>query len=415
MKSLLSKLSLLAAFVLLFSVNTNANCILVCDSNGQNCEWRLADQVTPCPNAIITAVPFLRIVSDARSGTMGDAGIAISGDANAMHFNQSKLAMADEELGVSATYTPWLRALGLTDVYLAYLTGYKKIDDLQAVGVGLRYFSLGDIAFTDINGNAIGNGRPNEFEITAAYSRMLTDKFSAGIGAKFIYSNLASGQEVNGQQIEVGTAGAADISLTYETPVEVNGKESNLTLGLAITNIGSKITYTNAANNEKDFIPTNLGVGVAWEMNFDEYNSMTFTTDINKLLVPTRCLGENEFDCDVDQNGIDDWREESPVGGAFSSFGDAPGGFSEEIRELMYSFGVEYWYDKQFAVRAGYYTEHQTKGNRSFFTVGLGLKYNIFGLNFSYLVPTTNQRNPLDNTLRFSLLFDFGAFSTIDE
>ncbi|MCR9285884.1 type IX secretion system outer membrane channel protein PorV [Saprospiraceae bacterium] len=415
MKSLLSKLSLLAAFVLLFSVNTNANCILVCDSNGQNCEWRLADQVTPCPNAIITAVPFLRIVSDARSGAMGDAGIAISGDANAMHFNQSKLAMADEELGVSATYTPWLRALGLTDVYLAYLTGYKKIDDLQAVGVGLRYFSLGDIAFTDINGNAIGNGRPNEFEITAAYSRMLTDKFSAGIGAKFIYSNLASGQEVNGQQIEVGTAGAADISLTYETPVEVNGKESNLTLGLAITNIGSKITYTNAANNEKDFIPTNLGVGVAWEMNFDEYNSMTFTTDINKLLVPTRCLGENEFDCDVDQNGIDDWREESPVGGAFSSFGDAPGGFSEEIRELMYSFGVEYWYDKQFAVRAGYYTEHQTKGNRSFFTVGLGLKYNIFGLNFSYLVPTTNQRNPLDNTLRFSLLFDFGAFSTIDE
>jgi hypothetical protein len=415
MKSLLSKLSLLGAFVCLFSVNTNANCILVCDSNGENCEWRLADQVTPCPNAIITAVPFLRIVSDARSGAMGDAGIAISADANAMHFNQSKLAMATEDLGVSATYTPWLRALGLTDVYLAYLTGYKKIDDLQAVGVGLRYFSLGDIAFTDINGNAIGNGRPNEFEVTLAYSRKLTDKFSAAVGAKFIYSNLASGQEVNGQQIEVGTAGAADFSFTYQTPVEVNGNESNLTIGLAASNIGSKITYTNAANNERDFIPTNLGLGVAWEMNFDEYNSMTFTTDINKLMVPTRCLGENEFDCDTDQNGVDDWREESPIGGVFSSFGDAPGGFSEELRELMFSFGVEYWYDKQFAVRAGYYTENQTKGNRSFFTVGLGLKYNIFGLNFSYLVPTTNQRNPLDNTLRFSLLFDFGAFSTVDE
>lgn len=415
MKSLLSKLSLLGAFVMLFSVNTNANCILVCDASGENCEWRLPDQVTPCPNAIITAVPFLRIVSDARSGAMGDAGIAISGDANAMHFNQSKLAMASEDLGVSATYTPWLRALGLTDVYLAYLTGYYKLDDLQAVGVGLRYFSLGDINFTDINGNAIGNGRPNEFEITAAYSRKLTDKFSAAVGAKFIYSNLASGQEVNGQQIEVGTAGAADISLTYQTPVEVNGKESNLTLGMAITNIGSKITYTNAANNEKDFIPTNLGIGAAWELNFDDYNSMTFTTDINKLLVPTRCLGETDQDCDSDLNGIDDWREESPIGGIFSSFGDAPGGFSEEIKELMYSFGVEYWYDKQFAVRAGYYTENQTKGNRSFFTVGLGLKYNIFGLNFSYLVPTTNQRNPLDNTLRFSLLFDFGAFSTLDE
>jgi len=415
MKSLLPKFSLLGAFMVMFATITSANCILVCDSNGKNCEWRLPDQVTPCPNAIITAVPFLRIVSDARSGAMGDAGIAISPDANAMHFNQSKLAMAEEELGVSATYTPWLRALGLTDVYLAYLTGYYKLDDLQAVGVGLRYFSLGDISFTDINGNAIGSGRPNEFEITAAYSRKLTDKFSAAVGAKFIYSNLASGQQVNGQQIEVGTAGAADISMTYETPVEVNGKESNLTLGLAITNIGSKITYTNAANNEKDYIPTNLGIGAAWQLNFDEYNSMTFTTDINKLLVPTRCLGENEFDCDKDQNGIDDWREQSPIGAIFSSFSDAPGGFSEELKELMYSFGVEYWYDKQFAVRAGYYTENQTKGNRSFFTVGLGLKYNIFGLNFSYLVPTTSQRNPLDNTLRFSLLFDFGAFSALDE
>ncbi len=415
MKFLLSKFILVSAFALFISVVANANCIRKCDANGNNCEWVLPDGVTPCPNAIITAVPFLRIVSDARSGAMGDAGIAISPDANAMHFNQSKLAFATEDLGISATYTPWLRALGLTDVYLAYLTGYYKWDDLQAAGVGLRYFSLGDINFTDINGNAIGNGRPNEFEITAAYSRKLTDKFSAAVGAKFIYSNLASGQEVNGQLIEVGTAGAADISMTYQTPVEVSGKESNLTLGVAITNIGSKITYTNAANNEKDFIPTNLGIGAAWEFNFDEYNSMTFTTDINKLLVPTRCLGETEEECDSDLNGIDDWREESPIGGIFSSFGDAPGGFSEEIKELMYSFGVEYWYDKQFAVRAGYYTENQIKGNRSFFTVGLGLKYNIFGLNFSYLVPTTNQRNPLDNTLRFSLLFDFGAFSAIDE
>lgn len=414
MKFLLSKLTLIGALAIFITSSLNANCIRKCNADGTSCEWVLPDGVTPCPNAIITAVPFLRIVSDARSGAMGDAGIAISPDANAMHFNQSKLAFATEDLGISATYTPWLRALGLTDVYLAYLTGYYKWDDLQAAGVSLRYFSLGDINFTDINGNAIGNGRPNEFEVTAAYSRKLTDKFSAAVGAKFIYSNLASGQEVNGQLIEVGTAGAADISLTYQTPVDVNGKETNLTLGMAVTNIGSKITYTNAANNEKDFIPTNLGLGVAWDFNFDEYNSMTFTTDINKLLVPTRCLGETDEECDTDLNGIDDWREESPIGGMFSSFGDAPGGFSEEIKELMYSFGIEYWYDKQFAVRAGYYTENQIKGNRSFFTVGLGLKYNIFGLNFSYLVPTTNQRNPLDNTLRFSLLFDFGAFSAID-
>ncbi len=366
-----------------------------------------------CINTILTAVPFLRIVSDARSGAMGDVGLAISPDANAMHFNQSKLVMAEEPLGISATYTPWLRSLGLNDVYLAYLTGYYKLDDLQAVGIGLRYFALGDINFTDENGFPTGTGRPNEFEVTAAYSRKLSDKLSAGIGAKFIYSNLASGQQVEGQTIGAGTAGAADISLTYNTEIEANGNPSDLTLGMAISNIGSKITYTNAANQQKDFLPTNLGIGGAWTLNFDNYNSLTIASDVNKLLVPTRCFDLDstpEDDCDADGNNVADWREESPIGGIFSSFSDAPNGFDEELKELMFSFGLEYWYDKQFAVRAGYFTESRSKGDRHYFTVGLGLKYNIFGLNFSYLVPTTNQRNPLDNTLRFSLLFDFGAF-----
>ncbi len=362
----------------------------------------------PCINTILTAVPFLRIVSDARSGAMGDVGIGLSPDANAMHFNQSKLVMAEKPLGISATYTPWLRSLGLNDVYLAYLTGYYKLDENQAIGVGLRYFSLGDIAFTDEQGTSIGTGRPNEFEVTVAYSRRLAEKFTAAVGAKFIYSNLANGQVVDGQTIEAGKAGAADFSFTYDTDIEANGKKSDLTIGLAVTNIGSKITYTNAENSQKDFLPTNLGLGGAWTFNLDSYNSLTIATDFNKLLVPTPTTD------DKDEDDIADWRQKSPISGIFSSFSDAPNGFSEELKEINYSVGLEYWYDKQFAVRAGYFSESRIKGDRHFFTVGLGLKYNIFGLNFSYLIPTTNQRNPLDNTLRFSLLFDFGAFGGAD-
>ena len=366
-----------------------------------------------CNNALVTAVPFLRIVPDARSGAMGDVGIAISADANAMHFNASKLVFAEQPVGLSATYTPWLRALNLQDVYLAYLTGYYQLDELQALGFGLRYFNLGTIPFTDANGEPIGQGRPNEWELKASYARKLSDKFSAAVGAKFIYSNLASGQMVNGEQIRAGLAGAADISFTYLTDVEL-AQESELTVGLALTNLGSKITYTNSIN--RDFIPANLGLGSALKMQLDDYNSLTFAVDINKLLVPTPPVSDpsNPGANDLNNNGVADYKEGSSIGAIFSSFGDAPLGFSEELRELMYSVGAEYWYDEQFAVRAGYYAEHQTKGARRFFTVGLGIKYNVFGLNFSYLVPTTNQRNPLDNTLRFSLLFDFGAFDDLN-
>lgn len=360
---------------------------------------------TPCTNTVSTAVPFLRIVADARSGAMGDVGIGLSPDPNAMHFNASKLAYAEEDFAISATYTPWLRSLGLNDVYLAYLTGYKKVDDLQAVGFSLRYFSLGSIQFTDINGEPLITGKPNEFEVAAAYSRQLTDNFSAAVTGKFIYSNLAAGQVVNGETIEPGIAGAADFSFTYRGEIDMANAESNLTVGLAASNIGSKISYTRSLT--RDFIPANLGIGAAWDIDLDDYNRLTFAADVNKLLVPTPCQGDN---CDEDNNGIQDYREQSSIRGIFSSFSDAPEGFSEEMRELMYSIGVEYWYDQQFAVRAGYFSEHVQKGNRKFFTVGLGLKYNIFGLNFSYLIPTTNQRNPLDNTLRFSLLFDFGEY-----
>ena len=359
---------------------------------------------TPCTNTVVSAVPFLRIISDARSGAMGDAGIAVSADPNAMHFNASKLVFSDQSLGLAATYTPWLRSIGLNDVYLAYLTGFKKINDLQTVGFGLRYFSLGSIQFTDPNGTPLNTGRPNEFELSGAYARKLSEKLSAAVTGKFIYSNLAAGNIVNGEVIEPGIAGAADFSMTYKTPIKVSKGESDLTIGLAITNIGSKITYTNSLF--RDFLPANFGLGGAWTFNFDTHNSLTFTTDIHKMLVPTPCQG---LDCDQDRDGRADYKDVSPVSAIFSSWADAPEGLSEEIKEFTYSVGTEYWYDKQFAVRAGYFSEHRQKGNRKFFTVGLGLKYNLFGLNFSYLVPTTSRRNPLDNTLRFSMLFNFNG------
>jgi hypothetical protein len=348
------------------------------------------------PNTILSAVPFLRIVPDARSGALGDAGLAITPDANAMHFNASKLAFADQDLELSATYTPWLKNLGLNDVYLAYLSGYSKIGDLQAVGFNLRFFSLGEIDFRNEDGLPSGTGNPREFEIAGAYARKLSDNFSAGVSAKYIYSNLASGQNVSGIDIKTAHGFATDISLYYKTDTKMGAYDTDLTFGLAISNLGSKISYSESV--DKDFLPANIGLGTALDLHFDDYNSMTFTLDINKLLLPTPDTTGTKFDG-------------SSIEAALRSFNDAPGGFTEELRELYYSFGVEYWYDKQFAVRAGYFYENPLKGDRQFLTVGVGLKYNVYGMNLSYLVPTNNRRNPLDNTLRFSLLFDFNRGS----
>jgi hypothetical protein len=357
-----------------------------------------------CPNAIITAVPFLRIVPDARSAAMGDAGIAISPDANAMHFNASKLAFIDSDHGVSASYSPWLRSLGLQDVYLAYLSAFKRVGENQTLGAALRYFSLGDLQFTDINGLSLGQGKPNEFEVALAYARKLSPYFSAGLTGKFIYSNLAGGQQIDNIDIVAATAGAVDISFTYQGPIKI-AQKSVLRIGTAITNIGSKISYTKS--EFKDFMPGNLGIGAALDINFDDYNELTFTMDINKLLVPTPISPNDTVNYDANHNGFPDYREKPLFEGIFGSFSDAPGGFNEEMREFSFCWGAEYWYNKQFAFRAGYYYEHPTKGNRQFLTAGLGLRYNVFGLNVSYLVPTSNQRSPLDNTLRFSVIFHF--------
>lgn len=376
-----------------------------------------------CASTVVSGVAFLRITPDARAGAMGDVGIAVSPDANSLHFNTSKLVFAKEDAGLSATYTPWLRALGLNDMYLAYLSGYKKINTRQALGGSIRFFSLGEINFTDENGSPTGTGTPNEFEANVGFAQKLSEKLSVGINGKFISSNLASGVSLpGGQQARTGLAGAADLSLTYRTTVKSGRNKNNLAVGLALTNMGSKISYT--ASRNRDYLPANLGIGAAYEMNFNEFNSLTLAVDLNKLMVPSPQprYTEDENGAQIPNpkfnangNDVADYKEYGPITAITKSFSDAPGGFSDELREWVYSVGLEYWYDKQFAVRAGYFNEHRLKGGRKYLTLGLGLKYNVFGLNFSYLVPTTTQRNPLDNTLRFSLLFDFGALQGDDE
>jgi hypothetical protein len=349
-----------------------------------------------CDKAIFTAVPFLRIVPDSRSGAMGDAGLALSTDPNAMHFNSSKLAFGDEKFGIAATYTPWLRALGIQDVYQAYLSTYYKLDDMQALGASVKYFSLGQIQFTNEIGSVIAPGNPREMELALSYNRKLSNKFAAGITGKYIYSNLATGQAISGEPIRSGRAFAADLSATYKTPLKMSGKKTDLTIATAVTNLGQKIGYT---TRSRDFLPANLGIGGAWKINIDEFNSLTLALDFNKLLVPA---GRDSIT-----------RNRGVISGVLNSFSDGAGG--EEFREITYSSGLEYWYDNQFAVRAGYFHESLTKGARRYFTAGVGLRYQIFTMNISYLVPTTNARNPLDNTLRFSLLFNFKDLNTAIE
>lgn len=350
-------------------------------------------------NVVTSAVPFLRISPDARSGGMGDIGIATSPDANSAFWNLAKTPFNTNQGGIALTYTPWLKDLGLNDVYLASLSGFYKLDELQAISGSLRYFSLGNIQFTDNLGNDLSSFRPREFAIDAGYSRKLSDNLSIGVALRYINSNLASGT-INGVSYKAGSAVAGDLSL-FHTGVKEDG--SGLNYGVTMSNLGSKISYTSDAN-QKDFIPANLGLGVAYTKAFDENSKITFGLDIHKLLVPTPpAVG--------DSAGLVEYRNKGVVSSWFSSFGDAPGGFSEEIKEFQASLGAEFWYQNQFALRAGYFYENPSKGNRKYFTLGAGLKYNTFGLNFSYLLPSGNgvNRNPLSNTLRFSLVFDFAG------
>jgi hypothetical protein len=367
-----------------------------------------AQTSTTGANYISTAVPFLTITPDSRSGAMGDVGVALSPDINSQHWNPAKYAFMQSKMGFSVSYTPWLRDI-VNDINLGYLVGYKKLDDMQTISASLRFFTLGNIVFTNDDGFEQGTRSPNEFAIDMGYSRKLSDHLSAGIVFRYIRSDLTSGQYVGGEPTHAGNAFAADLSVYYKKDISISQFDSQWSWGANISNLGSKISYVKGA--EKDYIPTNLKLGTAIKTNFDNSSSFTFSVDLNKLLVPTPNASElqsPEGSVVVGGYGSD----KSVVSGVFSSFSDAPGGFSEEIKEVMWSLGAEYWYQKQFALRAGYFYESAEKGNRKYFTAGLGLRYDKFIFDFSYLIPTT-QNNPLQNTIRFSLGFDLNAFTKI--
>ena len=351
-------------------------------------------------NVVTSAVPFLRISPDARAGGMGDIGIATAPDANSSFWNQAKLPFIETKGGLSVTYTPWLKDLGVNDVFLASLAGYYKLDDQSAISASLRYFNLGDIQFTDFSGNPLSTGKPTELAIDFGYSRKLGDKWAIGAALRYINSNLARGYaNSSGVTYKAGNTVAGDVGVYYNGVDEI-GK--GLRAGLSLTNLGGKISYTDNAT-ERDYLPANFGLGVSYTAAFDESNKLMFGLDVNKLMVPTPPLSTG--DSATDANALTDYRNKSVVNSWFSSFGDS----DNEFAEFQFSVGAEYSYVDQFFVRAGYFYENETKGNRKYFSAGVGLKFNVFGLDFSYLIPSGNgtNRNPLSNTLRFSLLFNF--------
>ena len=366
-------------------------------------------------NVVHVAVPFLTVAPDSRSGAMGDAGIAIRPDVYSMHWNPAKYAFIDDDFGAAFSYTPWLRNL-IDDINLAYLSGYKRIDNYQVLAASLTYFSLGEIIFTNMAGEPDGQHNPNEFAIDAAYSRLFSDNFSGGLAFRYIRSDLTGGAYVQGMASKAAWAFAADVSAYYRNDITVSDLPGELAFGLNISNIGNKITYSDDQNAQ--FIPINMGIGSSLRLDIDPYNSLALALDLNKLLVPTPPVYYQDR-TDEDGNPViragRDPNVSVPIG-MLQSFYDAPGGFREELREIFYSVGMEYWYLNQFAIRGGYYHEHETKGNRKYFTTGIGLKLNVFTLDVAYLIPVY-RTNPLANTLRFSLAFDFEGLrrSTPDE
>jgi hypothetical protein len=353
-------------------------------------------------NAIQTVVPFLTIAPDSRAGGMGDAGVATSPDVFSQHWNPAKFAFIDGKGGIGVSYAPWLRNL-VPDINIAYLTGYKRIDSKQVVSASLLYSSLGDVPFTDEFGNLERTFKPNEFALDAGYSRLFSDYFSGGIAFRFIYSNLTGGSFSGGVATKPGISYAADISGYYQKPISLFSKDGQMSFGLNFSNIGSKMSYSDTQTS--DFIPMNMRLGTAWTINLDNFNKLTGTIDLNKLLVPTPPIYST-----ANSDSIIAGRNPNvsvPVA-IFQSFYDAPGGLKEELHEITYSFGLEYWYNNQFAVRGGYFFENQTKGNRKYFTAGAGFRLKIFNIDLSYLMPVA-QNNPLAGTLRFSLGFEFNS------
>ncbi|MCR4856896.1 MAG: type IX secretion system outer membrane channel protein PorV [Bacteroidales bacterium] len=377
-------------------------------------------------NTITTAVPFLNIAPDSRAGGMGDMGCATSPDVNSQAYNPAKYVFNKNTFGISVSYSPWLRKL-VNDINLMYLSGYYRMTEMDAIGFSVRYFSLGDIQFTDDYGELLSVQNPNEFAIDFTYSRKLIDQFSIALTPRFIYSNLTAGQYVSGEETNAGLAGAADLSFFYEQDFDVKGLEnSTLRAGLCISNMGNKMSYS-SGTLRRDFLPTNLRIGLGYEMSFDTYNKLAITGEANKLLVPTnpvyatdsngRILYDN-YNNPVILSGRNP--DVSVPQGMIQSFYDAPGighngenasVFREEMAEIAWALGAEYSYRDLFFVRAGYFHENKYKGNRQFLTVGAGIKYNIFTIDVAYLFTTNGQNHPLANTLRFTLTFDFASFN----
>ena len=345
--------------------------------------------------AITTAVPFVGITPDARHAALGDAGVATSADANAAYWNAAKLVfIEDKKFGGSFSYTPWLGKI-VNDMWISSLTGFYKISREQAVAVSLKYFDLGEISFRGYNNEPLGDFNPKEAAFDATYSRMLTDNFSLGVTGRYIFSNLTGA--FTGSDAQAGNSVAADIGVFYTKQLQ-STRESTLSFGAQISNIGAKISYTD--NNNKDFLPTNLRLGGAYTLEMDPHNNITFILDFNKLMVPSP---------GSDRDTV------SLLSGMFGSFSDAPGGAKEEFQEFMTSVGIEYWYRNIFAGRVGYFNENIDKGNRKYMTMGLGFRKNNFGIDVAYVVPTNQREHPLAETLRFTLLMHINSTTVQEE
>lgn len=346
-------------------------------------------------NVVTTAVPFLRIPSDAAAGGMGATGIATAPEVNATYWNTGKLPFATAKGAINANYSPWLREWS-NDTYLASVAGYSKLNDNEVIHGLVRYFNPGDIDFTDKSGNKLQSYHPNEFGIDIGYARKLSGRVGLGLTLKYIRSDLSKGMQ-NGQTFKAGNAVAADLGFYYDLRKDDNGGWS---FGATLSNLGSKISYVENSN-QKDFIPANFGLGASYTSIINDQNKITIALDVNKLLVPTPPSL-------TDSAAVSTYRSKSVVGSWFSSFGDAPGGFKEELKEWQMSIGMEYWYDKRFALRAGYFYENKVKGDRQHFSGGIAVKYSVATFNFCYLVPSGKGivKNPLSNTLQFGLLFE---------
>ncbi len=361
---------------------------------------------------ISTAVPFLTISPDARSGGMGDVGVATSPDAYSLFWNPAKYAFSDKTFGFGIGYVPWLRSL-VNDIGLASVTGYGKIGERQAIAMSLRFFSMGAVMFTDNEGNELGEVKPNEWTIDATYARKFSREFSGAVAGRFIYSNLVPVDLAN-LSVRPGVSVAADVALYYHHMMEIKGLTSaSFDFGFNISNIGAKMSYS-SSSIVRDFIPTTLRFGPSFTMDLDDYNRVSIALDISKLLVPTPPVYLKDKTGAKDSIGTDGKRiifrgmdpDVPVVKGMIQSFYDAPYGFKEEMQEYILAVAAEYWYNKLFSVRMGYFYENKYKGDRQFFTIGAGLRYNVFGLDFSYLVPIKSN-NPLQHTLQFTLLFNF--------